>query len=195
MTAIAPEATDITGLLIRVREGDRDALNDLLPVVYAELRRMASRHIGHQRSGHTLQPTALIHEAYIRLVTRDQPDWQNRSHFFAVSANIMRQVLVDHARRKGARKREAPPVANPESAIKSSGAFVDLLAVDEALNALAGLDPRKARILDLRIFGGLDLKETAEALEVSIPTIVRESRLASAWMARELASRQPAGAI
>ena len=127
--------------------------------------------------------------------TRDQSDWQNRSHFFAVSADIMRHVLVDHAPREGARKREAPPVANPESAIKNSGAFVDLLAVDEALNALAGLDPRKARILDLLIFGGLDLKETAEALEVSIPTIVRESRLASAWMARELASRQPAAAI
>ncbi|MFN7923340.1 MAG: ECF-type sigma factor [Bryobacteraceae bacterium] len=185
---------EITALLDRWRTGDDAALNELLPRVYSELHRMAASHLNRQGSGHTLQPTALIHEAYIRLATREQPSWNDRTHFFAVAASIMRQVLVDHARKKRAQKRDCGPVValDEGTAARVGERFLSLLTIHTAIESLERLDPRKARILDLRVFGGLDLKETAEAMGVSVPTIVRESRLANAWLARALADAGPA---
>lgn len=163
--------------------------NELFPAVYSELRRMAAHALRGQRPGHTLQPTALLHEAYIRLATRNRPEWRDRSHFMAVASMVMRQILVDQARRKHALKRSrSVTFALASGAARTGPITVDLIELDRALQALEAFDQRKARVLDLRIFGGLDLQETADALGISIPTVTREARLAQAWLMRELAA-------
>ncbi|HUA62897.1 MAG TPA: sigma-70 family RNA polymerase sigma factor [Verrucomicrobiae bacterium] len=160
----------------------------LMPLVYEELRRLAGSYLRSQSPGHSLQPTALVHEAYLRLADRAQPDWQNRAHFFGVAANIMRQILVDHARSKYAAKRGggAAKVEFQESMEYSDERARDLIALDDALRALNTLDERKARALELRYFGGLSVEETAEVLGVSMATVGREIRFAEAWLRHEM---------
>jgi RNA polymerase sigma factor (TIGR02999 family) len=178
----------VTQLLIRYQAGDSGALDGLLPLVYAELRKLARRHIRKERRNHTLQSTALVHEAYLRLVGQDAAAWQTRTRFFAVAANLMREILVDHARRHKTAKRgggayrvtldeglELPPQAN-----------LDLVALDEALIGLARIDPAKARLVELRFFGGLTIEESAEVLGLSLATVKRHWSLARAWLYREI---------
>jgi len=189
MTAsVSPEASSLTQLLRRCRDGDRAAMEILMPLVYEELRRLAGSYLRSQSPGHSLQPTALVHEAYLRLADRAQPDWQNRAHFFGVAANIMRQILVDHARSKYAAKRGGggAKVEFQESMEYSDERARDLIALDDALRALNTLDERKARALELRYFGGLSVEETAEVLGVSMATVGREIRFAEAWLRHEM---------
>jgi RNA polymerase sigma factor (TIGR02999 family) len=180
-------SADVTRLLQDFRSGKQAALDSLMPVVYAELRRIAAGYLAGQR-GHTLQPTALIHEAYLRLAGRNVPEWQDRAHFFAVSATIMRQILVDHAREKLTAKRGegAVRVELDERLTPSDERPDALVALDDALRTLAGFDERRAKVLELRFFGGLSVEETAEALGISVATVGREARLAEAWLLREL---------
>ena len=192
----AANGPDVTGLLIAWSEGDRAALDALLPVVYAELRRQARRALRRETAGHTLQPTALVHEAYLRLVDQRPIRWQSRTHFFGVAARCMRQVLVDAARTRRAAKRGrgAHPVtlddADGVAAAPSAGgedAGVEVLALDAALERLAALDPDQARLVELRYFGGLTLDDTAATLGVSAATVSREWTVARRWLRRELA--------
>jgi len=186
-----PSSSDITALLGDWSRGNQSALNQLLPLVYAELRRMAARHLRGERAGHTLQPTALVHEVYLRLVDQRNVDWRNRAHFFGVSAQVMRRILVDHARSHNAIKRgdgvprvsidEAQEVAGPDG--------IPILALDQALNRLTGIDEELARIVELRAFGGLTIEEAACVLKVSASTAKREWRTAKAWLTRELELR------
>jgi RNA polymerase sigma factor (TIGR02999 family) len=183
-----PSPSDITGLLDDWGRGDPRALDRLLPLVYAELRRVAGRQLRLERDGHTLQPTALVHEAYLRLVDQRQVHWQSRAHFFAVSAQIMRRVLVDHARRRKAAKRgdDIERVSlDHEVAARASDA-ISILALDRALERLEGVDPALARIVELRAFGGLTIDEAAHVLKVSPSTAKRDWRTARAWLVREL---------
>ncbi|HET9263744.1 MAG TPA: sigma-70 family RNA polymerase sigma factor [Vicinamibacterales bacterium] len=169
---------------------DRQSLDSLLPVVYQELRRLAAGYIRHEKPGQTLQPTALVHEAYLRLL-KDRPDrWQNRAHFCAIAAHSMRQILIERARARNAQKRwgEKARITLDESLMGSGEQSVNLLALDEALERLAGLDPEQARIVELRFFGGLTVDETADALSVSPATVKRHWTIARAWLARELES-------
>lgn len=180
--------SDVTVLLGDWSRGDRTALNQLLPLVYAELRRVALRQLRKERADHTLQPTALVHEVFIRLVDQRQVDWQNRAHFFGVAANVMRRILVDHARRHRARKRgdgvchvsidDAQAVAAPND--------MPVLAVDDALARLETVDAELAKIVELRAFGGLTIEEAAHVLGVSPSTAKRDWRTARAWLNREL---------
>jgi RNA polymerase sigma factor (TIGR02999 family) len=183
-----PTSGNVTRLLLEWKRGDPAALDRLLPVVYAELRRIASRRLRRERSGHTLQPTALVHEAYLRLVQAPEVDWRDRAHFFAVAARVMRQVLVDHARTRDAAKRGggAHKVAIEEVAEPRVSVDVDLLALDQALGRLTDLDPEQARVVELRYFGGLTIEETAEVMNVSPATVKRDWTLAKAWLRREL---------
>ena len=182
---------DVTGLLRRWQEGDGQALEELMPLVYGELRRLAAHYLRVERPDHTLQPTALVHEAYMRLVDQRNVAWQNRAHFFGIAAQMMRRVLVDHARRRAAAKRDALAyrigLEGPDS-----GAGPDrepeILALHEALTQLENLDARQARIVELRFFGGLSVEETAEAAGVSTATVKREWRTARAWLRHELDS-------
>jgi RNA polymerase sigma factor (TIGR02999 family) len=190
--------TDVTGLLIAWSNGDRAALDALLPVVYAELRRQARRALRREAAGHTLQPTALVHEAYLRLVDQRPIRWQSRTQFFGVAARCMRQVLVDAARTRRAVKRgrgakpvtlgDADGVATAPSA-RVEDAGIDVLALDAALDRLAALDPGQARLVELRYFAGLTIDDTAAALEVSPATVSREWTVARRWLRRELARR------
>ena len=169
---------------------DRQSLDSLLPVVYQELRRLAAGYIRHEKPGQTLQPTALVHEAYLRLL-KDRPHrWQNRAHFCAIAAHSMRQILIERARARNAQKRwgEKARITLDESLMGSGEQSVNLLALDEALERLAGLDPEQARIVELRFFGGLTVDETADALSVSPATVKRHWTIARAWLARELES-------
>jgi RNA polymerase sigma-70 factor, ECF subfamily len=187
---------DVTALLRAWGQGEQTALHELLPLVYGELRRQAARRLRAQPPGHTLQATALVHEAYLRLVDRDTAgtDWQDRSHFFAVAARAMRSVLVDHARARRAAKRGGGARALTLETADASGALadrssdpgLDVEALDEALTRLAALDPRQARVVELRYFGGLSIEETAQALGVSHATVEREWRTARLWLRREL---------
>jgi RNA polymerase sigma factor (TIGR02999 family) len=182
-------ANQVTSLLIDWQHGDKAALDHLMPLVYHQLRKLAAGYLGHERRDHTLQPTALIHEAYLRLVDQDLPEWQNRAHFFGVAARLMRQILVDHARTQNASKRlggkqkisleDAPPVF-------THGDAASLLTLDDALKKLAQLDQRKARVVEMRAFGGMSVEDTAVALGVSEPTVKRDMRFAQAWLRREL---------
>ncbi len=167
------------------------SLDALMPIVNDELRRLARRHLSRERANHTLQPTALVHEAYLKLVGKDHPDWKDRTHFFAVAAKLMRRILVDHARSHQAAKRggEFAIVPLEDSAPDSRERIRDLVAIDDALEALGKLEPRRARVIELRYFGGLDLEQTAEALGVSTATVVNDARHARAWLYRELQSR------
>jgi RNA polymerase sigma-70 factor (ECF subfamily) len=175
---------EITQLLINWSQGDKAALDQLVPLVYPELRRLAKRHMNRENPAHTLQTSALINEAYLKLVDQQGVDWQNRAHFFAVAAQVMRHILIDHARRHHYDKRGAgaPHVPLDEAAITQKERAAQLVALDEALSALAALDARKSQIVELRFFGGLNADETAEVMKISPSTIQREWRAAKAWL-------------
>jgi RNA polymerase sigma-70 factor, ECF subfamily len=178
---------DVTALLRAWGNGDREAGERLMPLIYRELRRQAARYLRRERKDHTLPATALVHEAYLRLVGEPAP-WANRAHFFGVAARVMRQVLVDHARRRGAAKRGAGltrvAFEDVEAAAPAREREVDVVVLDRALEELAALDSGKARVVELRFFGGLSLEETAETLGVSASTVTREWRMARAWLRR-----------
>jgi len=184
-----PARGEVTGLLVAWNAGDPAAVERLMPLVYAELRRIAEHQFRRERAGHTLQPTAVVHEAYFRLVDQTRVTWKNRGHFFAIAAQAMRRILIDHARARAAEKRggREPAVtldvgiASPEPADD-----VDLLALDEALGRLKTFDDAQARIVELRFFGGLSIEETAEAMDTSPSSVKREFRSARAWLFREL---------
>jgi RNA polymerase sigma-70 factor, ECF subfamily len=178
----------VTELLIAWSDGDQAALDRLVPIVHAELRRLARRYMGRERSGHTLQTTALVNEVYLRLVDVRRVRWQNRAHFFAMSARLMPRILVDFARSRQYRKRGggAEQVCLDEALVVSRERRHDLVALDNALEASATLDPRKGKIVELRFFGGLTVEETAEALHVSPDTVTRDWKLAKVWLVREL---------
>jgi RNA polymerase sigma-70 factor, ECF subfamily len=179
---------EVTQILLAWSNGDHSALERLMPLVYAELRLIARRYLRHERAGHTLQTTALVNEAYLRLIDARQVNWQDRAHFFAVSATLMRRILVDFARRRGYQKRGgcAPHVALNEATDLSWEHDEDLLALDEALTALAEVDDRKSQVVEMRFFGGLNEKEMAAALDVSPETVRRDWRLAKSWLLRRL---------
>lgn len=179
---------NISHLLNEWNAGDERALDRLTPLVYEELRHQAARYLRRERPGHTLQTTALIHEAYLRLIDAKDVNWQSRAHFFAVAANVMRRILVDHARRRDAHKRGGSHIRLPlDEAVAVAGATdVDLLAIDEALDRLAVIDPQQARVVELRFFSGLSVEETAAALGVSPKTVKRDWSVARAWLRREI---------
>jgi RNA polymerase sigma-70 factor (ECF subfamily) len=183
-----PPAPDITQLLTDWSKGRTEALDQLMPLVYQELRKIADGYLKRERREHTLQPTALIHEAYVRLMGQSLPSWHNRAHFYGVAAQLMRQILVDHARAHGAAKRGGgfQKLSLEDATIFSQERNADLVALDDALTALAAFDARKCRVIELRFFGGLSVEETAEVLGVSAATVGRELRLAQAWLQREL---------
>jgi RNA polymerase sigma factor (TIGR02999 family) len=182
---------EVTALLRDWSGGDRQALERLLPLVYDELRRLAASYLRQERPDHTLQPTALVHEAYLRLVDQRRVAWQNRAHFFGIAAQMMRRILVDHARRRQASKRSAAPVRVVTEApdVAGSDRGTELLALDAALDGLARLDPDQARVVELRFFGGLTIEETAEVTSTSTATVKREWRTARAWLRREIGER------
>jgi RNA polymerase sigma factor (TIGR02999 family) len=184
----APSSRRVTRLLLAWRAGDRSALDALVPLVHDELRRRARRHMRGERVDHTLQTTALINEAYLRLVDIRQVQWQDRAHFFAMAARVMRRVLIDHARLRGYRKRGggAQKVSLDEAPNLAQERRKDLVALDEALTALEAVDLRKGRVIEMRFFGGLSVEETAEVLKVSGDTVMRDWRLAKSWLLREL---------
>jgi RNA polymerase sigma factor (TIGR02999 family) len=181
----------VTRLLLDWGKGDQSALEQLIPLVHDELRRVARRHMARERAGHTLQATALVNEAYLRLIDIKQVQWQNRAHFFAMSARLMRRILVDFARSKKYQKRGggAQQVTLDEALVVSAGRGDDLVALDDAITALAEVDSRKAQVVEMRFFGGLSVEETAEALHVSPDTVMRDWKLAKAWLLRELKGR------
>jgi|SRR5467141_1830735 len=188
---MSPDKEDLTQLLRQSRAGDQNAVDQVVPLVYRELRRLAGSFLRDQAPGFTLQPTALVHEAYIRLVDRSVSDWKDQAHFFNLAATIMRQILVDHARAKVAAKRGGGRVRVEleETLQYSAEKAADLLALDDALKALAAFDERKARVIELRYFGGLNVEETAETMGISTATVGREIRYADAWLRRELQKR------
>jgi RNA polymerase sigma-70 factor, ECF subfamily len=179
---------DITELLLAWNGGDSDALGRLMPLVDDELRRLAHSYMARERSGHTLQTTALVNEAYLRLVDSSRVRWQNRAHFFAVSAQLMRRILVDFARARQKLKRggDVVQVSLDDAGEISAERGPDLIALDDALKTLAAFDERKSRVVELRFFGGLSVEETAEVLEVSPVTVMRDWGMAKAWLLREL---------
>ena len=182
----------VSKLLLNWGQGDQGAREALIPLVYDELRRLARRYLRRERPDHTLQSAALVNEAYLRLIRQDQPQWQNRAHFFGVAAQLMRHILVDHARNRAAAKRGAgaprltldPDVALPQAR------DVDLVALDDALNQLAALDPQQSRLVELRFFGGLSIEETSVVLGVSPATVKREWATARAWLQREMRNKE-----
>jgi RNA polymerase sigma-70 factor (ECF subfamily) len=184
---------EVTELLQAWRGGDQQALHKLTPLVYAELRRLARSHMHRERPGHTLQTTALVHEAFTRLMDTPRVGWQDRNHFFAVSSTLMRRVLVDHARSNGYLKRGGGLKLVSLAAARDVGCDgeVDLFALDQALTGLAAFDPRKSQVVELRFFGGLTVDETAEVLRISPDTVMRDWKLAKAWLMREL--ERPSG--
>ena len=178
---------DVSKLLRAWRDGDQSALQKLTPIVYSELHRLARRYMRGERVGHSLQTTALVNEAYMRLVDYKRMQWQNRAHFFAVSAQLMRRILVDHARRRNLKRGGGlKRVSLDDTAILGGSRGADLVALDDALNQLAKLDPRKAQVVEMRFFGGLSVEETAEVLKVSPVTVMRDWSTARAWLYREL---------
>lgn len=184
-----PATGSVTRLLHSWREGRESALDELMPLVYGELRRLAAAYLRRERFGHTLQPTALVHEAYVRLVDASIADMDTRGRFYGIAAHLMRQILVDHARRRKAAKRgSGRQVSLDEAGGQANGhQFFDLLALDQALNALAELDPRQSRIVEMRFFAGLREEEIAEALGMSLRTVKRDWATAKAWLHGELA--------
>lgn len=182
---------DVTQLLLRWRGGDSQALAQLTPLVYDELRRLAAHYLRHERAGHTLQATALVHEAYVRLIGQQQIDWQNRAHFIAVAARLMRRILVDHARAHAAAKRHPAANAIPldEAKTVAHNPAPNIMALDEALEALAKFDERKSHIIELRYFGGLSIEEIGEVTGLSAATIGRDLRMAEAWLGRQMQKR------
>ncbi len=188
ITVMAALPNEVTQLLIDWSKGDKAALDELIPLVHAELRRLARHYMAQENSGHTLQTSALINEAYIRLVDQQYMPWQNRAHFFGVAAQVMRHILIDHARSHCYAKRGggARKVPLDEAMIVNDKRAEELVALDDALKDLATMDPRKSQIIELRFFGGLSIEETAEALKISPITVTREWRAAKAWLRREM---------
>lgn len=183
----AEPSEDLTGLLKRWRAGDAAALDSFAPLVYAELRRVARRQLGRERDGHTLASAAVVNEAFLRLIRHPDVDWQDRAHFFAVAAQMIRRILVDHARRKVAAKRDGgPPVELDDNAARVQPQPVELIALDTALKRLAELDPQQAKIVELRYFGGMSNEETAEALGISVRTVARHWSTARLFLLREI---------
>ena len=183
-----PASQEVTKLLLAWRQGKQEALDELMPIVYEELRRQAHHYILGERRGHSLQTTALINETYLRLLDCSKVSWKNRTHFFAVTAQMMRRILVDYARAHRYQKRGGGLKKIPldQNQIPSIGRDPDLIALDEALKALAEIDDRRSRIVELRFFGGLSIEETAEVLGVCADTVVRDWRLAKTWLAHEM---------
>jgi RNA polymerase sigma-70 factor (ECF subfamily) len=179
---------EVTGLLLAWGSGDEKALQQLMPLVYEQLRSAARRYMARERAGHTLQTTALIHETYLRLVDVRQVKWQDRAHFLAMCAQLMRRVLIDFARSRGYQKRggAAPHVNFDEALLVTAQPDFNLVALDDALSRLACVDARKSRVVELRFFGGLGVKETAEVMKVSADTVMRDWKLAKVWLLREL---------
>jgi len=188
-------SAEITQLLRNWSEGDQSALRQLTPIVYEELHRLADSYMRRERQGHTLQTTALIHEAYLRLIDQNDPHWQNRTHFFGVAAHLMRLILVDHARMHRAAKRGCGDrkVSLDEAPVFSDDHTEELLALEEALGALAQFDARKCQIVEMRFFSGLGPEEIAQAMGISVPTVHRELRLAKAWLYSQLNPETQAG--
>ena len=189
-------AQDLTQMLIQLSEGKAQVVDDILPLIYDELRRLAGNYLRRERSDHTLQPTALVHEAYLKLIDQTQVKWQNRAHFFGIAANIMRRILVDYARQHRADKRGGAAEKIPleeEILIVSEGKSAELLALDEALENLAKIDEQKSKIVELRYFGGLSVEETAEVLGVSEVTVKRHWRMAKAWLYGQLSQENTNG--
>ena len=191
-----PGAQDVTRLLRAWGEGDETALQKLVPLVYEQLHLAARRYMAGERPGHTLQTTALIHETYLRLVNIRQIKWQNRAHFFAICAQLMRRILVDFARSRGYQKRGGgvQRVDFDQALMVGSEPDANLVALDEALQRLAEVDKRKSQVVELRFFGGLDVKETAEVMRVSADTVMRDWKLAKVWLLRELSGDEAHGA-
>ena len=184
-----PADTDVSALLRAWSDGDQEALQALTPIVYEELHRLARRYMRHEPSGHSLQATALVNEAYMRLADYTRMQWQDRAHFFAVSAQVMRRVLVDYARRQNVKRGGGVQRVSLDDVVvvaRSEDAEADLVALDEALVGLACIDPRKAQIVEMRFFGGLTVEEIGEVLKVSTGTIKRDWRAAKAWLYQEL---------
>ena len=181
-------SNQVTELLVRWRGGDKAALDILMPLVYNELRRIANHYLQGERSEHTLQSTALVHEAYVRLTAQDLPQWQNRAHFFAVAAQIMRQILVDYARSHRSSKRggQVFKLALDDAEEHAQVLDMDMVALDEALRSLAGMDAQQSRVVELKFFGGLSIEDTAEVLGISVSTVKRDWITARAWLYREL---------
>src|SRR6266852_6645682 len=184
----APSSSEVTGLLRAWSQGDEEALQKLMPVVYDQLRAAARRYMAGERAGHTLQTTALIHETYLRLVDIRHVKWQDRAHFFAVCAQLMRRILIDFARSRGYQKRggDAHHVNFDEALVVTAQPDSNLVALDDALNRLAKVGERKSRVVELRFFGGLGVKETAEVMKVSADTVMRDWKFAKVWLLREL---------
>jgi|SRR6478672_5728774 len=187
-TGMPQTAENVTQLLIGWSKGDKEALDQLLPIVYDELRRQAARYLRRERVGHTLQTTALIHEAYLRLVDQKSVQWQNRAQFFGIAAQLMRRILVDHARTRKRVKRGGSDirVSLNDANLKSQSQDLDVVALDEALERLAQIDAQQGRIVELRFFSGLTVEETAEVLAISPATVKRDWSMAKAWLHREL---------
>ena len=184
--------SQVSQLLVNWRQGDEGAREALIPLVYDELRRLARRHLRRERPDHTLQSAALVHEAYLRLIRQDQPQWQNRAHFFGVAAQVMRHILVDHARNRAAGKRGAGAARlslDSELALPQTR-NVDVVALDDALNQLAAMDLRQSRVVELRFFGGLSIEETSVVLGISPATVKREWATARAWLQREIKNKE-----
>jgi RNA polymerase sigma factor (TIGR02999 family) len=180
-------STDVTALLDRWSRGDRTAFQQLMPLVYAEMRRIAARQLHRERVGHTLQATALVHEAYLRLIDQRHVDWQSPAHFYGVAAQVMRRVLIDHARRRDATKRGGGgECVSLDAASKVASGELPILAMDAALNRLEKLDPDMAKLVELRAFGGLSNHQVAKILNTSASTVQREWRIAMAWLTSEL---------
>ena len=181
-------APPVTDLLLAWGRGDGSAFDQLVPLVHAELHRLARKYMRGERGGHSFQTTILVNEAYLRLVDLNRVRWQDRGHFFAMSARLMRRILVDHARSKGFVKRGggAQIVPFDESRVGAMEPSPDLIALDDALEALAAVDPRKSQVVEMRFFGGLTVEETAQALGVSVETVLRDWRISKAWLLREL---------
>jgi RNA polymerase sigma-70 factor, ECF subfamily len=183
-------------MLQQLSSGNQDAVSRLVPLLYDELRQLASRYLRRERPNHTLQPTALVHEAYLRLVDQNAVQWKNRGHFFGVAAQLMRRILVDHARSHQAAKRggNIPPVSFEDAVIGSNQNIPDILALDETLNRLAAIDQQQARIVELRVFAGLTVEEIASVIAVSPATVKRDWSMGKAWLARELRKKDGARA-
>lgn len=186
--AVRGASNPVTELLVRWRGGDKAALDALMPLVYSELRRIANRYLQAERSDHTLQSTALVHEAYVRLTNQQLPQWQNRAHFFAVAAQLMRQILVDHARSHRASKRggEVYKLALDDAEDQQKPIDIDIVALDDALKSLTAMDAQQGKVVELKFFGGLSNEDTAEVLGISTSTVKRDWTTARAWLFREL---------
>lgn len=192
---MTPSPNEVTQLLVAWSNGDSAARDALMPLVHDELRRLAHRYMGRERGNHTLQTSALVNEAYLRLIDQKDVQWQNRAHFFGIAAQMMRRILVDYARKRGFAKRggNLQPVPLDQVMIVSPERAAEVVALDDALKSLAEFDQRKSQIIELRFFGGLSIEETAEVLDVSPGTVMRDWTFAKAWLRREITSQKRDG--